>query len=114
LDIERIGAAVEGSVSNRHLHQQPILSPPAEQATRTHAAAGSWPRLMRAETASRLRGRNVGASFPPSCWYSVAVTDQRPGQRQKWDREDLDAAVARMKGEPMQIFDAATVLGDAS
>jgi hypothetical protein len=36
------------------------------------------------------------------------------GQRQKWDREDLDAAVEHMKGQPTQIFDAATVLGGAS
>jgi hypothetical protein len=35
------------------------------------------------------------------------------GQRQKWDREDLDAAVVSMKGEPSQIFDAASVLGGA-
>jgi hypothetical protein len=73
-----------------------------------------WPRLMRAQTASRYVDetsvqafrRRVGTVWPlPVCGK---------GQRQKWDREDLDAAVGRMKGQPTQIFDAATVLGGVS
>jgi len=74
----------------------------------------AWPRLMNAATASRYLDetsvqafrRRVGTVWPlPVCGK---------GQRQKWDREDLDAAVVRMKGEPSQIFDAASVLGGVS
>jgi hypothetical protein len=81
---------------------------------RALAATIPWPRLMRAETASRYVDetsvqafrRRVGTVWPlPVCGK---------GQRQKWDREDLDAAVVRMKGEPSQIFDAASVLGGVS
>jgi hypothetical protein len=46
--------------------------------------------------------RRVGTVWP------LPITGR--GQRQKWDREDLDAAVVRRKGQATQIFDAATVL----
>jgi hypothetical protein len=69
---------------------------------------------MRAETAARYVDevsvqafrRRVGTVWP------LPVSGR--GQRQKWDREDLDVSVARMKGETTQIFDAATVLGGVS
>jgi hypothetical protein len=69
---------------------------------------------MRAETAAayvdetsvQAFRRRVGTMWP------LPITGK--GQRQKWDREDLDAAVARMKGSLKDIFDAATVLGDVS
>jgi hypothetical protein len=69
---------------------------------------------MRAETAARYVDeisvqafrRRVGTVWP------LPISGR--GQRQKWDREDLDVAVARMKGQATRIFDAATVLGGAS
>ena len=67
-----------------------------------------WPRLMRAvdETSVQAFRRRVGTMWP------LPVRGKK--QRQKWDREDLDAVVGRIKGQPTQIFDAATVLGGAS
>lgn len=65
---------------------------------------------MRAETAAAYLDeasvdvfrRRVGTVWPQPIGGA--------GQRQKWDREDLDAAVARLKGRPREILDAATVL----
>jgi hypothetical protein len=75
---------------------------------------GCWPRLMSARIAAIYVGepsvdafrRRVGTVWP------LPVTGK--GQRRKWDREDLDTVVGRMKGQPTQVFDAATVLGGAS
>lgn len=71
---------------------------------------GSWPRLMRAvtaaayvdETSVQAFRRKVGSVYPAS------ITGK--GQRQKWDREDLDKAVAAMKGPAASVLDAASVL----
>jgi hypothetical protein len=77
-------------------------------------SGGYWPRLMRAETASRYVDETSVQAFRRRVGTVWPLPISGKGQRQKWDREDLDAAVARMKGEPTQIFDAATVLGGAS
>ena len=73
-----------------------------------------WPRLMRAQTASRYVDETSVQAFRRRVGTLWPLPISGKGQRQKWDREDLDAAVARMKGQSTQIFDAATVLGDAS
>ena len=71
---------------------------------------GAWPRLMRAETAaaycdepstSAFR-RRVGSVYPDP------VTGK--GARQKWDRMELDRAIAAMRPSAETVFDAASVL----
>ena len=76
-----------------------------------HAA---WPRLMRAETAARYVDETSVQSFRRRVGTMWPLPISGKGQRQKWDREDLDAAVTRLKGQSGQIFDAASVLGDVS
>jgi hypothetical protein len=82
--------------------------------TRTVAFAEAWPRLMRAETASRYVDETSVQAFRRRVGRMWPLPISGKGQRQKWDKEDLDAAVARLKGQSTQIFDAATVLGDMS
>jgi hypothetical protein len=71
---------------------------------------GAWPRLMRAATAAAYVDeasveafrRKVGTLYPlPVCGR---------GMRQKWDREELDRAIAAMRGAPIPVLDAASVL----
>lgn len=47
--------------------------------------------------------RKVGAIYP------LPVKGGR-GMRQKWDREDLDRAIAAMRPQPETVVDAASVL----
>lgn len=81
--------------------------------TRPHTPPGCWPRLMTAAVAAAYVGevsvvafrRRVGAVWPRP--INAAWGHQR------WDREDLDAAVAILKRQPgatMPHFDAASVL----
>ena len=78
--------------------------------TRAVPDSAQWPRLMRASTAAayvdevsvQAFRRKVGSVYPRP------VTGK--GQRQKWDREDLDRAVAAMKGPAANVLDAASVL----
>lgn len=70
----------------------------------------AWPRLMRAETAAayvdetsvRAFRRKVGSVYPGPV--------SGKGMRQKWDREDLDQAIAAMHGQPATLLDAASLL----
>lgn len=75
---------------------------------------GSWPRLMRAETAAAYVDEKSVEAFRravPSL-YPQPLTIKGKGER--WLREDLDAAIDRMTGKtPMiasQPFDAVSVL----
>jgi hypothetical protein len=78
--------------------------------TRTVAVAEAWPRLMRARTAAayvdersvRAFRRAIGTLYP--CPIKVK------GKGERWLRDDLDHALARLKGQLSQIFDAASVL----
>jgi hypothetical protein len=70
---------------------------PAKEAPRNLADAGSWPRLMRAETASRYVDETSLQAFRRRVGTEWPLPISGKGQRQKWDREDLDAAVARIK-----------------
>lgn len=71
---------------------------------------GQWPRLMRAETAAayvdevsvQAFRRKVGSVYP------APVTGK--GQRQKWDRVQLDQAAAAMGRADHPVLDAANVL----
>jgi hypothetical protein len=74
------------------------------------APPGSWPRLMRAETAAAYLDeasveafrRKVGSIYP------MPVTGR--GSRQKWDRLQLDQAVAMLTARVPTGLDAASVL----
>ena len=83
--------------------------------TRPVFPPGAWPRAMTAPVAAAYRGedsveafrRKVGSAYPrPSI--------DREGSRQKWLREDLDAALLMLAGRPSASdgtpFDAASVL----
>jgi hypothetical protein len=75
--------------------------------------AEPWPRLMCAKTAARYVDESV-QTFRRRVGTVWPLPISGKGQRQKWDREDLDTAVVRLKGQTSQVFDAATVLGGAS
>lgn len=75
-----------------------------------------WPRLMRAPTAAAYCDEPSAAAFRRRVGtvYPQPVTSK--GQRAKWDREQLDAAIDAMNptapatGETLNVFDAANVL----
>ena len=72
--------------------------------------AGSWPRLMRAETAARYVDeksvkafrRSVGTIYPRPCKLA--------GKGDRWLRDDLDLAIDRLAGGAKTIQDIANVL----
>lgn len=76
----------------------------------TESHPNPWPRLMCAATAARYLDepsvqtfrRRVGSVYPGP------ITGK--GTRQKWDRDDLDQAIALMRGQPQMLLDAANVL----
>jgi hypothetical protein len=78
--------------------------------TRPVANPGSWPRLMRAETAAAYVDeksveafrRRVGSVYP----QPVNV----PGRGDVWLKDQLDLAIAALKGEVARVPDAASML----
>ena len=76
----------------------------------TSDSAGSWPRLMRAETAARYVDERSVRAFRRAVGtlYPFPIKVRSKGER--WLRDDLDHALALMKGRPSQIFDAKRVL----
>jgi hypothetical protein len=79
--------------------------------TRAVHNPGQWPRLMRAETAAAYVDEVSVQAFR----RKVGTTYPRPvsgkGERQKWDKLDLDqAATARGTTTDTPAFDAASVL----
>jgi len=71
---------------------------------------GSWPRLMRAETAARYVDERSVRAFRRSVGTLYPIPVKVKGKGARWLRDDLDQALARLKGQPSQIFDAASVL----
>jgi len=73
--------------------------------------AGSWPRLMRAETAAAYCDersveaftRRVGTVYPEPIKVS--------GRGRLWLREDLDVAIERLAGKPPAAHDLASEFG---
>jgi hypothetical protein len=71
---------------------------------------GSWPRLMRAETAAAYVDersveafqRGVGTLYPEPIRVS--------GKGDRWLKEDLDEAIERLTGRASLIRDASAVL----
>jgi hypothetical protein len=78
--------------------------------TRACSPIEAWPRLMRAETASRYVDeksaeafrRRVGSVYP----RPVNVS----GRGDVWLKDQLDAAIAKLKGETADAVDAASLL----
>jgi hypothetical protein len=70
----------------------------------------AWPEQMRAETAAAFCDepsvdafrRSVGKLYPRP--YKV------PGKGDRWSREELEAALKRLRGEAVEIADAGDVL----
>ena len=71
---------------------------------------GSWPRLMRAETAARYVDERSVRAFRRAVGTLYPIPVNVKGKGARWLRDDLDHALARLKGQPSQIFDAASVL----
>jgi len=69
-----------------------------------------WPRLMRAETAARYVDEKSVASFR----RRVGSVYPRPvnvsGRGDVWLKDQLDAAIAGLKGEMADAVDAASLL----
>jgi len=71
---------------------------------------GAWPEQMRTETAAAFCDepsidafrRSVGKLYPHP--YRV------PGKGKRWSRGDLEAALKRLRGETVDVEDAADVL----
>jgi hypothetical protein len=71
---------------------------------------GSWPRLMRAETAAAYVDersveafrRRIGSVYP----RPVNVS----GRGEVWLKDQLDAAIVHLKGETADVLDAAGLL----
>ena len=70
----------------------------------------AWPRLMRAETAARYVDEKSVASFR----RRVGSVYPRPvnvsGRGDVWLKDQLDAAIAKLKGEAADAVDAASLL----
>ena len=70
----------------------------------------SWPRLMRAETAAAYLDetsveafrRSIGTLYPPA--HKV------PAKGDRWLKDELDIAIERIAGVPVEVTDAAQVL----
>jgi len=78
--------------------------------TKPSSTGEAWPRLMRAETAARYVDeksvesfrRRVGSVYP----RPVNVS----GRGDVWLKDQLDAAIAKLKGETADAADAASLL----
>jgi len=78
--------------------------------TRSTSYPGTWPRLMRAETAARYVDERSVRAFRRAIGTLYPLPIKVRGKGKRWLRDDLDQALARLKGQPSQIFDAASVL----
>lgn len=71
---------------------------------------GSWPRLMRAETAAAYVDERSVEAFR----HGVGKLYPRPipirGKGDRWLKEDLDEAIESLTGRPVHIKDASAVL----
>ena len=78
--------------------------------TRSVSNPGSWPRLMRAETAAAYCDersvsaftKRVGTVYPKSIHIS--------GRGKVWVKAQLDQAIRRLSGEATNVEDAANLL----
>ncbi len=83
---------------------------------------GAWPRLMSAAMAAAYCGETSAEAFRRNVGIGYPLPVHNKGSRQRWLREDLDAAIDRIAGRvPSQptsgeqgmastAFDAASVL----
>ena len=69
-----------------------------------------WPQMMRAQTAARYVDERSVRAFRRAVGTLYPLPIDVKGKGHRWLREDLDQAVARLKGQPTKIFDAASVL----
>lgn len=78
--------------------------------SRTPQNPGSWPRLMRAETAAAYCDERSVEAFTAR----VGKVYPRPvvisGRGRVWLKEDLDAVIATIMGRPAEFVDAADLL----
>lgn len=78
--------------------------------TRRPHNPGTWPRLMRAATAAAYVDESSVDSFRRKVGSIYPAPIVGKGMRARWDREDLDQAIAAMRGRPRIVLDAASVL----
>ncbi len=70
---------------------------------------GTWPRLMRAETAAGYVDEESVEAFRRKVGTLYPLPINTEGSRQKWLRDDLDTAIERMAGRVSTSFDAVSV-----
>ena len=78
--------------------------------TRPATNPGSWPRLMRAETAAAYVDEKSVETFRRGVGTIWPLPKKVSGKGYRWLREDLDQAIDRLSGSTEAIRDAAEVL----
>jgi hypothetical protein len=75
-----------------------------------HTHPGSWPRLMRAETAAAYVDEKSVDTFRRGVSTIYPLPIKVAGKGDRWLRDDLDQAIDRLSGRTEAIWDAADVL----
>jgi hypothetical protein len=78
--------------------------------TRSVSNPGSWPRLMRAETAAAYVDEKSVDTFRRGVSTIYPLPIKVAGKGDRWLRDDLDQAIDRLSGRAEAIWDAADVL----
>jgi hypothetical protein len=81
-----------------------------DQLSRPAANPGSWPRLMRAETAAAYVDEKSVEAFRRGIDTLYPCPIKVPGKGDRWLREDLDAAIEKLTGRASLVRDASAVL----
>jgi hypothetical protein len=73
-------------------------------------SGGSWPRLMRAETASRYVDEKSVEAFRRGVGTIYPVPIRVPRKGDRWVKDDLDAAIEKLTSRSHHVRDASAVL----
>lgn len=71
---------------------------------------GSWPRLMRAETAARYVDEKSVEAFRRGVGTIYPTAIRVPGKGDRWLKDDLDASIEKLTRRPNHVRDASAVL----
>jgi hypothetical protein len=76
----------------------------------SNTSAGSWPRLMRAETAARYVDEKSVEAFRRGMGAIYPTPIRVLGKGDRWLKDDLDAAIEKLTSRPNLVRDASAVL----
>jgi hypothetical protein len=76
----------------------------------TNNPAGSWPRLMRAQTAARYVDEKSVEAFRRGVGTIYPAPLRVPGKGDRWLKDDLDTAIEKLTSRPNLVRDASAVL----